>query len=112
MDEECQESEKSVLSNLFLSPRKQYHKWLHKLQVIISEPVHPRLPRILLCALKPKLLDLTVISVLLDLSKDPLILSWWIHNQGGQSSYLLNLLRPVPLSTASVECSPLMACQW
>ncbi|VUZ55907.1 unnamed protein product [Hymenolepis diminuta] len=55
------------------------------------------------------LLGLIVTSVLLDLSKEFLIFSWWIHIQYGPRSSLLNL--PQSLSTYFTRYSPIIEYQ-
>nr|CDS30861.1 hypothetical protein HmN_000320100 [Hymenolepis microstoma] len=63
---------KSVLLNLVPASKKEYQKWLHKM--------------VPLCVLKLNLLGLTLISVLVDISKESRILSWWIELQMGLSA--------------------------
>ncbi|VUZ57614.1 unnamed protein product [Hymenolepis diminuta] len=48
----------------------EYQKWLPKMQTRLSKRLHSFLSRLPLCALKLKILGLTLISVLLNLFKE------------------------------------------
>lgn len=72
-------------------------KWLRLMQARLSKRLHWWLPRIPLFALKIEFLGLRLISFLLDLYKEPLILSRWIRIQMDERSYLLYLSQLLPL---------------
>ncbi|VUZ51187.1 unnamed protein product [Hymenolepis diminuta] len=62
----------------------------------------------ILYVLKLTFPDLTLIILLMDLSKNLLTLFWYIHIQDGQRSYVRNLPQSILLSTTTVRYSPVI----